>query len=451
MSLPILIADDDSDVLRALRLLLKNAGYAIDSVSTPAEVIEHWQQRDYALLLMDMNYRQDTTSGQEGLELISRLREQDASLPVVVMTGWGTVELAVEAMRRGANDFIEKPWDNTRLLTIIRQQLERRTQQQQQVRLSAENALLKSAQHNDWIADSAVMRQLMTKTASIANTDINVLLTGANGTGKSQLAQRLHEQSSRASQPFISVNMGAIPEQLFESELFGHVKGAFTDARETRIGRFELADNGTLFLDEVGNLPLSQQAKLLRVLESGEFEKVGSNRRQRVNVRVISATNADLPTLIEKGQFRQDLYYRLCGLELRLPSLAERPEDILPLARYFLHQYSGKYQRPINGFSDTAASALQAYAWPGNVRELKHCIERAVVLSEATQIEAEALALHASTANSVQGDWQTLTMEQAEKRLLEMALARHDGNANAAAEALGLSRSAFYRRLEKYR
>lgn len=457
MSLPVLIADDDNGVLSALRLLLKSEKINCDAVQNPVAAIAALKQREYGMLLMDMNYDQDTTSGEEGLELIRAAREIDSHLPIAVMTGWGSIELAVAAMRAGAADFIEKPWHNTRVLTCIKNLMELQRQQRTSARMSAENAVLKSDARSDWIAQSAAMQAMMKTIDAIAATDINILLTGENGTGKSQLAEWIHQHSSRQSASFITVNMSAIPENLFESELFGHIKGAFTDARDTRLGRFELADEGTLFFDEIAELPLSQQAKLLRVLESGHFEKVGSHKQQQANVRVVAATNANLQQRIESGSFRQDLFYRLNGIEIRVPALRERGSDVELLAQHFLNLYTKRYQRAISGFSEAARTALRQYGWPGNVRELRHCLERAVLLCPTDLIQPANLALMTSmdngTTHSPTGshhDWDNLTLEDAEKRLLQMALRKHVGNANAAADALGLSRSAFYRRLEKF-
>lgn len=461
MTATILIADDDSSVLSALRLQLKAAGYRCETVSTPADALAAVKKADYALLLMDLNYDRDTTSGSEGMALIRAVRALDADIPIVAMTGWGTIDIAVEAMRSGANDFIEKPWDNTRLNTIIRNLIQLGSERRGSVRLSQENALLKkAARPDDWLGQSAPMQQLMKKAATVAATDINILLTGENGTGKSQLAHWLHQHSSRRDRSLVNVNMGAIPEALFESELFGHQKGAFTDAKETRLGRFELADGGTLFLDEVGNLPLPQQAKLLRVLESGQFEKVGSSRSQQVDVRIIAATNADLPALVRDGKFRQDLLYRLNGMELQIPALRERDDDIELLAAHFCKQYANKYQRDVQALAADASAALRDYHWPGNVRELRHCLERAVLLARGQYIQRSDLVLPEPTSNAVpntaaQGqssapDWATLTLDEVEKQMLMAALKKHEGNALAAAKALGLSRSAFYRRLEKF-
>ncbi len=409
---------------------------------------------------MDLNYQRDTTSGAEGMALIREVRALDADLPIVVMTGWGSIDIAVEAMRSGANDFIEKPWDNTRLTTVLRNLIQLGSQRRDAARLNQENQLLKRATgQTPWLGQSTVMEQLLAKAASVAGTDINILLTGENGTGKSQLAHWLHQHSARRERSLVNVNMGAIPEALFESELFGHQKGAFTDAKETRLGRFELADGGSLFLDEIGNLPLVQQAKLLRVLECGQFEKVGSSRSQQVNVRVIAATNADLPALVGDGRFRQDLLYRLNGIELRLPALRERGKDIVLLAEHFRQHYADKYQRQVTALDADAVAALYDYPWPGNVRELRHCLERAVLLTDGHRIRRIDLALPeirngasaaALTAADTASDSHELTLEEGEKRLLLATLKKHNGNALAAAKALGLSRSAMYRRLEKF-
>ncbi|EQD30704.1 two-component system response regulator [mine drainage metagenome] len=330
-----------------------------------------------ACALIDLNYTRDTTSGAEGLGLLARLREQAPELPIVVMTAWSSVPLVVEAMRRGASDFIEKPWGNARLLAVLRAQIALGEAARRQRRLEAENALLRGDAMPGFVAESPAMRKLLDMLARIAPSDANVLVLGENGTGKGVIAQLLHARSTRAAQAFIKVNMGGIAESVFESEMFGHVRGAYTDARSERIGRFELADGGTLFLDEVGNIPPAQQAKLLRVLEDGEFERLGSSRTQHADVRVIAATNADLAAAIVAGRFRKDLLYRLNTLEIRLPPLRERREDIVPMARSFLAASAQRHQRGDMRLAVDAERALLAYAWPGNVRELRHVMERA--------------------------------------------------------------------------
>jgi DNA-binding NtrC family response regulator len=444
----ILVADDQADVLEALRLLLKSEGFTIETVKSPAAVVRAIEAHEFSLLIMDLNYARDTTSGQEGFELLSRIQTLDTTLPVVVMTAWATVELAVEAMRRGAKDFITKPWDNPRLLAIVRNQIELGSAMRTYRRLEEENKLLRGSDGPVLIAQSAAMRPVLEVIARVGPSDANILITGENGTGKGVIAQALHATSARAARPLISVNMGGLPEGLFESELFGHVKGAFTDAKADRAGRFELADGGTLFLDEIGNIPLSQQAKILRTLERGEFERVGSSKTHRVNVRLVSATNADLPGEVAAGRFRQDLLFRLNTIHIQLPALRERREDIPLLAQHFLKQHVGRYRKAVTGFDEDALALMNRYGWPGNVRELDHAVERGVLMTTGKAIRATDLGLNA--ANSSKG-LDDMSLEEVEGYLIKRTLARCNGNAREAAEELGLSRSAFYRRLEKYK
>jgi DNA-binding NtrC family response regulator len=445
----ILIADDQTDVLEALRLLLKSEGYATESAKSPAAVLKAVEAHDYALVLMDLNYARDTTSGQEGLELLQKLQTLDASLPVVVMTAWASVDVAVEAMRRGARDFVTKPWDNPRLLAIVRNQIELAGAVRAYRRLEQENELLRGTGKTGptLIAQSVAMRPVLEIIARVGPSDANILITGENGTGKGLVAQALHAVSARAGRPFISVNMGGLPEGVFESELFGHVRGAFTDAKADRAGRFELADGGTLFLDEIGNIPLSQQAKMLRTIETGEFERVGSSRTHRASVRLVSATNADLPAEVAAGRFRQDLLFRLNTIQLHLPPLRERREDIELLAQHFLKQHVTRYRKAITGFDETALQALKDHSWPGNVRELDHAVERGVLMAAGKVVRGPDLGLNAGQAAP---RLEEMSIEEVEAFLIKKTLARCDGNARRAAEELGLSRSAFYRRLEKY-
>ena len=449
-SLPrLLIADDQSDVLEALRLLLKPEGYTIEAVKSPAAVLKAVEARDYDLALIDLNYARDTTSGQEGLDLLNRLQALDPSLPIVVMTAWASVDVAVEAMRRGARDFVTKPWENPRLLAIVKNQLALGSAVRAYRRLEQENQLLRTGGKGGpaLIAQSASMRPVLEVIARVGPSDANILLTGENGTGKGLIAQALHAVSARADHPLIAVNMGGLPEGVFESELFGHVRGAFTDAKADRAGRFELADGGSLFLDEIGNIPLSQQAKILRTLETGEYERVGSSKTHRTNVRLISATNADLAAEVAAGKFRQDLLFRLNTIQIHLPPLRERREDIELLAQHFLKLHVARYRKTITGFDAGAIDALRAYAWPGNVRELDHAVERGVLMSTGKAIRTADLGLHAGQAAPSLED---MSLEEVEAFLIKKTLARCDGNARRAAEELGLSRSAFYRRLEKY-
>ncbi|MDQ3918654.1 MAG: sigma-54 dependent transcriptional regulator, partial [Acidobacteriota bacterium] len=395
------------------------------------------------------NYTRDTTSGREGLDLLPRLQSVDSALPVVVMTAWGSVNVAVEAMRRGARDFIQKPWDNARLLSILRTQAELGHVLRKEQRLEAENKLLRDGEDRPLlIAESPAMKPVLEIINRVGPSDANVLITGENGTGKEVVARTLHALSGRASRPLVTVNAGALSEGVFESELFGHVKGAFTDAKTDRVGRFELADGGTLLLDEIGNVPLNLQTKLLRVLETGEFERVGSSKTRRTNARVLSATNADLHKAVEEGRFRQDLLFRLNTVEIHLPPLRERREDIPLLANFFLRQHSRHYGKRAAGFDESAMAALQDYPWPGNIRELNHVTERAILMAQGGVVEASDLGLKREREGSPR--LEEMSLEEVESFLIRKTLARFNGNVNQAADALGLSRSALYRRLQKY-
>ena len=444
----ILIADDQPDVLEALRLLLKAEGFRIDSAGSPAAILEAVDGDEYDVVLMDLNYTRDTTSGQEGLDLLSQLRRHDSTLPVVVMTAWGSVEVAVEAMRRGARDFVQKPWENARLLTIVRTQIELARALRRQQRLEAENRSLKPDVHPMLIAEAPSMRPVLELIARVGPSEANILVTGENGSGKGTVAQAVHSVSGRAGKGLVTVNAGGLSEGLFESELFGHVKGAFTDAKTDRVGRFELADGGTLFLDEIANVPLNLQPKLLRVLETGDFERVGSSRTRHVNVRIISATNATLAEEVAAGRFRQDLLFRLNTIEIQLPPLRGRREDIPALAMHFLRQHAHRYRKTINGFETAAMQALLDHPWPGNIRELDHAVERGVLMAQASTIRLGELGLRIDRESTSRIE--DMSLEEVEGFLIKKAMARFDGNVSQAAKALGLSRSALYRRLQRY-
>jgi DNA-binding NtrC family response regulator len=444
----ILVADDQPDVVEALRLLLKAEGYDIVTAASPAGILAGIDDADLDVVLIDLNYARDTTSGQEGLDLLSHVQALDSTLPVVVMTAWGTVELAVEAMRRGARDFVRKPWDNERLLTILKTQVELGRALRRGERLEAENRLLRSEDRPPLIADAATMQPVLQLIARVGPSDANVLILGENGTGKGMVAQALHSVSRRATRPLVTINAGGVSEGVFESELFGHVRGAFTDAKAERVGRFELADAGTLFLDEIANVPLSQQAKLLRVIETGEFERLGSSRTIRVNVRVISATNADVREEVNAGRFRQDLLFRLNTIEIHLPALRERREDIPVLATHFLQRHARHYRKRLVGFDPPAIQALLDHTWPGNIRELSHAVERGVLMAQGNVVRASDLGLRTSRDNAARLD--DMSLEEVEAFLIKKAMSRVDGNVSQAAKALGLSRSALYRRLQRY-
>jgi DNA-binding NtrC family response regulator len=444
----LLIADDQRDVLEALRLLLKADGYLIDAVESPAAVVTAIGQRDYDAVLIDLNYARDTTSGAEGLDLLRQIQQFDAALPVVVMTAWSSVNLAVEAMRRGARDFVEKPWNNERLQTIIRTQVELGRAIRRADRLEAHSRAGDGDATSGLIADAPAMQPVLQIIARVGPSDANVLITGENGTGKSLVARALHGVSVRASRPMVTINAGGVSEGVFESELFGHVKGAFTDARQDRVGRFELADGSSLFLDEIANVPLGQQQKLLRVLETGEFERLGSSRTRRADVRLISATNADLHAEVAAGRFRQDLLFRLNTIEVALPPLRERREDIAHLAAHFLSVHAQRYRKSIVTFDPAAVALLHEHAWPGNVRELDHAVERAVLMAQGQAIQAADLGLRRT--GPVEDRLDEMSLEDIEALFIRKAMSRY-GNVSHAAKALGLSRSALYRRLERHR
>jgi DNA-binding NtrC family response regulator len=444
----ILVADDQPDVREALRLLLKGEGFETETVASPSGVISSLEAREFDALLMDLNYTRDTTSGQEGLDLLSNIRAKDSTLPIIVMTAWGSLELAVEAMRRGAKDFVQKPWENARLLAILKTQIELSQALRKSQRLEAENRLLRADGRPVFIAESASMRPVMDLISRVGPSDANVLITGEHGTGKEVGARTLYALSSRAGRPLVTVNAGGLPEGVFESELFGHVKGAFTDAKSDRVGRFELADGGTLFLDEIANVPMNLQAKLLRALETGELERVGSSTTRRVDVRILSATNADVQTEVSAGRFREDLLFRLNTIEIQLPPLRERKEDISLLAHHFLRQSAQRYRKQLEGFEPVALQMLLDHPWPGNIRELDHAVERSVLLAEGSQVRASDLGLRPAREAALRLD--EMSIEEVERVLIQKALARYGGNVSHASKALGLSRSALYRRLQKY-
>ena len=446
----ILIADDQSDIVEALRLLLKRE-FSVHTAASPAAVLEIAGREELDLVLMDLNYARDTTSGKEGFELLDRLRELDTTLPVVVMTAWGSIEGAVEAVRRGARDYVQKPWDSARLLATLRTQIELGGALRRSRRLEQESSRQRAQQLPKMIAEAPSMQPVLALIEHVAPSDANVLILGEHGTGKEVIARRMHESSLRASRPFVAVDAGGLSPGVFESELFGHVRGAFTDAKADRVGCFELADGGTLFLDEIGNLPIAQQVKLLRVIQTGEFHPVGSSRTRRANVRVLAATNVDIGREVAEGRFREDLLYRLNTVEIHLPPLRERREDIGGLAAHFLERQALRYGKPVRTIAPGAMRALVEHAWPGNVRELEHVIERSVLMARGESISAEDLGFRkpAGAPATAPAD-EKLTLEEIEYQAIQRALTRAGGNVNDAAVALGLSRSALYRRLQAH-
>jgi DNA-binding NtrC family response regulator len=447
----ILVADDQPDVLHALRLLLRAEGFDVKTAGSPRDVAAAVAEQELDVLLIDLNYTRDTTSGKEGLDLLTRLQAVHPNLPVVVMTAYGTIDGAVEAMRRGARDFVVKPWDNTRLLATLRTQVELSRALRRGDRLEDANRRSAADGRPTLIAESRSMLPVLDVIERVAPSDANVLVTGEHGTGKEVVARWIHAGSHRARKALVSVNASGLSAGVFESELFGHVKGAFTDAKSDRIGYFELADGGTLFLDEIGDMPTPLQSKLLRVLQTGEFQRVGSTTTRRADVRVISATNVDIGAEVRAGRFREDLLYRLNTVEIALPPLRERREDVGKLAHHFLQRTATRYGRRIDAFDSEAMQAMLAYAWPGNVRELEHTIERAVLLARGERLGVDDLALGARSVRTNEAQpIENMELEEAERWLIRRALDRHEGNVSAAAESLGLSRSALYRRMQRY-
>jgi DNA-binding NtrC family response regulator len=444
----ILLADDQPDVLKALQLLFKSEGFSTRAASSPAEMLKTLGHGNFDLALIDLNYTRDTTSGREGLDLLSKIQQIENAPPVVVMTAWGSVELAVEAMRRGARDFVEKPWVNERLLNIVRTQIDLARSVRQTHKLQAELQLIRGEGQPELIARSAAMKPVLELIANVSRSDATILITGENGTGKGVVARLLHQNSLRSGKTLVTVDAASLSPTVFESEIFGHVKGAFTDARADRMGRIEMADGGTLFFDEIGNVPSSLQAKLLRVIESGEFEPVGCSHVRRADVRVIAATNADLSAEVDAGRFRLDLLFRLSTVQIHLPPLRERAQDIEALAEHFLKKHALRYRKQVTGFSPPALRALIDYNWPGNVRQLDHVVERSILMAKEQMIQPGDLGLNRQSKPSDR--LEDLTLEEVEKILIQKAMTRFNGNISQAAAALGLSRTALYRRLEKY-
>lgn len=462
MNKNILLVDDDLDILSALKILLVPEGYGVNLCQTPSSALAAIKKTQFDLVLMDLNYSLDTTSGEEGLTLIANIRKLDEDLPIVVMTGWATVEVAVSTMQNGANDFVQKPWDVDRLINIICNQIKLAQSEKNTQRLSQQNQLLQqhldSEFEGDIISQSPVMQKTMAMIEQVAQSNASVLLTGENGTGKSMFARYIHQKSKRHLADQISVNMGAVTETLFESEMFGHVKGAFTDAKSTRIGRFELADGGSLFLDEIANTPYSQQGKLLRVLEEQQFEKVGASKTQSVDIRLICATNANLNEAVVTGKFRKDLLYRVNTFTIEVPPLRARKDDIILLADAFLAQSATKHGQLKLMLDEAAKRALEAYSWPGNIRELNHVMERAQILSHGDVIGVADLGLPVNNIGIAEPDVMQvnsneatvlLSLAELELNLIDQRLSHFEGNVLKAAKSLGLSRSALYRRLDK--
>ena len=442
----ILVADDDADVRQALSMLLRDCGCEVATAASPAEALSWLRHKRPDLVLLDMNYQRDTTSGAEGLALLRQINTMDSTLPVVVLTGWATVELAVQAVQMGAQDFLEKPWENARVRSLLNTHLAL-AEARSRVSSQEQSACPGNPQDDDPVFRSHAMREVLELAKRVAPSDVPVLLTGESGTGKGLMARWIHRRSLRRGGPFISVNLGGLAETLFESELFGHVKGAFTDARTDRVGRIEGARGGTLFLDEIANVTPAQQARLLHVLEEGVYERVGEAVSRPTDARIVVATNADIRQLIGEGRFRHDLFFRLNAVEICVPPLRARRDDVPLLARHFLARLSDPEGRSFS-LSASADRALEAYDWPGNVRELAHVMQRAALLAKGARIEVADLRLLGGP--STEG-LENLTLEQAERYVVRRAIESCGGDVAAAAAKLGVSRSALYRRLEKLR
>ncbi|ASZ10575.1 sigma-54 dependent transcriptional regulator [Chitinophaga pendula] len=438
----ILIVDDDVDVLRAARLLLKRHFEQVDFEKNPQKIPYLVTNFDYDVILLDMNFTRDLSSGKEGFEWLDRILDIKPDMAVVLFTAYGDVEMAVRAIKAGAVDFVLKPWENDKLLATIQ------TAYNKKNNTTVTKEAPQSQSQTTLIGNSPAMMQVMDTVARVAGTDANVLILGENGTGKDLLARHIHQLSLRNQKTFVSVDLGAISESLFESELFGHVKGAFTDAREDRIGRFEEAAEGTIFLDEIGNISLPFQAKLLTVLQNRYVTKVGSNKNIPINVRLICATNRDIVQMTAQHQFRQDLLYRINTIEINLPPLRERIEDIVPLAEHFLQVYREKYKRPVTSLHESLLVPLRQYDWPGNIRELQHAIERAVILAQGRSLQPKDVFLKSASAGQALNTGYNL--EEMERNMIHQAMKKCNGNITEAARELGLSRAALYRRLEKY-
>ncbi len=450
----ILVVDDDEDVLQAARLLLKKRSILVHAEKDPEQIPTLLKNHDYDVVLLDMNFKQDVSSGREGFFWLDRILEIDPSAVVVLITAFGDVAMAVRAIKEGATDFVLKPWSNDRLLATLSSATRLRASRLEADRLRARQQQLGADLDHDYqefVGASAVMLKVFSTIDKVSKTDANVLVLGENGTGKELVARALHRKSNRAKDVFVAVDVGAIPETLFESELFGHTKGAFTDAKEDRAGRFEVASGGTLFLDEIGNLSQTQQAKLLTVLQRREVIRVGSNTPRPIDVRLICATNMPVYDMIREGAFRQDLLYRINTVEIRIPPLRERPEDIAPLVDHFLDMYARKYQKHLKGVNPSVIRRMEKYTWPGNVRELQHMVERAIIMADSSVLQPEDFFFATNGRGDEDGVvFDNLNLEDVEKLVIRKALEKYEGNITRAADELGLTRASLYRRLDKY-
>ncbi|MBS1507947.1 MAG: sigma-54-dependent Fis family transcriptional regulator [Bacteroidetes bacterium] len=443
--------DDDEDVLLAAKMLLKKSNHQVIIEKNPNKIPFLLNNDTYDVILLDMNFSKDTTSGKEGFEWLKQIKERDPQAVVIMITAFGDVEMAVRALKEGATDFILKPWQNEKLVATISTAIKLKKSYNEVDKLRKAKQMLEeqiSQPFRDIIGQSGALKEVFSMIDKVAKTDANILILGENGTGKELVARAIHQNSLRKDNSFVAVDMGAITETLFESELFGHKKGAFTDAREDRPGRFELANRGTLFLDEIGNLSMSLQSKLLSALQSRQITRVGSNNPVEVDIRLICATNMPLHEMVKEGKFRQDLLYRINTVEINIPPLCERIDDIPALATHFLNYYSQKYRKDVKSISPEAMNKLKKYAWPGNVRELQHAIERAVIMADSNSLQDTDFLFNRKGNESASAD--TLNLDEVEKSAVMKAIQLHGGNISKAAEELGLTRASLYRRMEKY-
>ncbi len=449
----ILVVDDDEDVLQAARLFLKQHVQLILCEKDPARLPSLLKQQDYDLVLLDMNFSKDVTSGQEGFFWLQKILETDPSAVVILITAWGDVEMAVRAIKHGATDFVLKPWQNEKLLATISAALRLRRSRNELARLQSRQEQLSAdldTPFRDFIGASPAMQGVFATVQKVAGTDANVLILGENGTGKELVARALHRQSPRRKEVFVSVDMGALTESLFESEMFGHVRGAFTDARSDRAGRIEISSGGTLFLDEIGNLSMTMQAKILRVLETRQVTRLGSNKPVDVDIRLLCASNRPIAEMVSRGEFRQDLMYRINTVEIHIPPLRDRGNDLHLLLDHYIDHFCAQYNKQRKTISPSALKKLQNHRWPGNVRELKHAVERAVILSESSELSPEDFFLPATLAAKEELTVDNLNMEEVEKAVIRKAMLKHGGNVSQVARELGLTRGSLYRRLQKY-
>lgn len=449
----ILVVDDDGDVLQAARLFLKQHVALVETEKDPKSLSTLLRNQSYDLILLDMNFTEDVSSGEEGFFWLDKIKEIDDSIAVILITAYGDIDKAVRAVKNGATDFVLKPWQNEKLLATVSSALRLTDSRRQVAALQDQQKQLSSDidhHYREIIGRSPAMIDVFQTIEKVAATDANVLVLGENGTGKELIARAIHRRSNRRENVFINVDMGSISENLFESELFGYVKGAFTDAKEDRAGRFEIANKGTLFLDEIGNIPLGLQSKLLTVLQSRKVTRVGSVTSKPIDIRLVCATNQSLNDMVGSGEFRQDLLFRINTIEIHLPALRDRKEDISLLTEHFVKLYSKKYHKAEKKISESTLQKLQEYRWPGNVRELQHSVERAVILSDSSELEPSDFMLIKQDDSGEEMHIEDYNLEEVEKMVLRKAMKKHAGNISKAADELGLTRASLYRRLEKY-